>query len=418
MARQSKRVIIIGGGIIGGTTAYYLSQKGWSVTILEKTRFGDGASHGNCGLIVPTHTAPLNTPANLIKGIGWMVRKDAPLYMRYRVNAAWMRWLIQFIRHCFGDHRQRSEAGRALLMDDTITTYDAIIRKEGIDCDWEITGNCHLFLDQKGCDAFGADHKAKGPLKPNPTLLTGSRLRALMPALTPEVIGGWHDRRAAVLRPDAFMRELARVLKNMGVTIHEQTEWMDLDRKNGLALTAHTNRGAFAADAFVVATGAWTALYANALRFRIPIQPGKGYSVTVPRPAKAPALPCFFENERVVVTPWSNGLRLGGTMEFSGYDDCLNPTRLAALFKALGQYMPLPVSDKIEEAWCGWRPMTWDGLPIIDHLPGFKNVILAAGHNELGITMAPATGRLVAEMIHREALHVDPSFYRFGRFTA
>ena len=117
----------------------------------------------------------------------------------------------------------------------------------------------------------------------------------------------------------------------------------------------------------------------------------------------------------MVVTPWSDSLRLGGTMEFSGFDDNLNPLRLAALFRTLNQYMPLSIPDQIEEEWCGWRPITWDGLPIIDHLPDFENVVLAVGHNELGLTMAPATGQLVAEMTSQESPHIDPSFYQIDR---
>ena len=108
-------------------------------------------------------------------------------------------------------------------------------------------------------------------------------------------------------------------------------------------------------------------------------------------------------------------MRLGGTLEFSGFDDRLNPCRVAALFKAAKQYLPTSIPDKIEEAWCGWRPITWDGVPVIDHLPDVENVVLAAGHNELGLTMAPATGRLVAEMINQEVPHVDPFAYRIKR---
>ncbi len=417
MAIASKRALIIGGGIIGGMAAYFLCKKGWSVTILEKGRFGDGASHGNCGLIVPSHSIPLNTPANLMKGIGWMFKKNAPLYMRWRFDATWVRWMIQFIRHCQAHHRQRSMAGRTALMADAIALYDTIIAAEGIECDWKISGNCHLFRNQKACDAYGAGHKVDGLAESNLNLLTGSRLQAVAPTLSPDVVGGWHDGHAASIRPEAFLQALVTVLKNKGVVIHEQTEWQAFNRTEDLAVSACTNRGTFTADAFVVATGAWTPLRVQALGTRIPIQPGKGYSVTVRRPEKAPSMPCFFENERVVMTPWENGLRLGGTMEFSGYDEDLNSGRLTALFRALAQYMPFSVSGQIEEEWCGWRPMTWDGMPIVDHLPTFKNVVLAAGHNELGITMAPATGRLVAEMIHHETPSIDPSFYRIDRFT-
>ena len=397
-------------------TAYHLRKKGWSVTIVEKDRFGHGASHGNCGLVVPNHVVPLNTPANLFKGIGWMFKNDAPLFIRHRFDAAWIRWIIQFVRHCLGNHRQRSVAGRAPLMAYAIALYDDLIKTEGIDCDWDISGACHLFRDKKACDAYAKGYHLEKAGESDLQPVGKKHLRELMPALASGVTGGWYDPRVAAFRPDAFMGALARILKKMGVAIHEQTEWRGFGQKGNIALIAHTSRGVFVANAFVVATGAWTPLLAPALGCRLPIQPGKGYSVTTRRPDSTPALPCFFEEQRVVMTPWSKGMRLGGTLEFTGHDDQLNPRRLASLYNALGQYMPLSVSNDIKEEWCGWRPMTWDGLPIIDRLPDYRNVILAAGHNELGITMAPATGRLVAEMVNQEIPSIGPAFYRIGRF--
>jgi D-amino-acid dehydrogenase len=396
-------------------TAYFLHQKGWSVTIVEKDRFGSGASHGNCGLIVPSHAAPLNSPDNLITGIGWMLRKDAPLFIKLQTDAFWIRWMLQFIRHCFGNHRHVAAAGRAALMTDALSLYDTIIQAEQIDCDWDMAGTCHLFRSKKELAIYDATSIHIRDLHSPMTFLKGNRLRNLIPGIATDVIGGWHDHQAAHFRPDTFMHELAGILRKKGIDIIEQTTFIGFDKQYGRAVSARTNQGVFPADAFVVATGAWTSLLSHALGCRIPIQPGKGYSVTARCTGDLPVLPCFFEETRVVLTPWGDRLRLGGTMEFSGFDDSLNPRRVAALFKATKQYMPVSIPDKIEEAWCGWRPITWDGVPIIDHLPDMDNVVLAAGHNELGLTMAPATGRLVAEMMTNETPSIDPSFYGIDR---
>jgi len=409
---HQKRVVIIGGGIIGGMAAYFLATQGYAVTLIEKDRFGGGASHGNCGLIVPGHTMPLNRPENLIAGIRWMVKKDAPLFIRPRTEAAWIRWMLQFIRHCFGGHRQEAAAGRAGLMADALSLYDTIIRSEKIDCDWHMAGTCHLFRSKKELAAYGSTTGQIQGTRPPMTFLTKNRLRDRVPMVSAAVAGGWHDRRAGHFRPDTFMRELVGVLQKKGVRILEQTRFTGFGIGGGRAVTARTDRGGFAADAFVVATGAWTAQLSHALGCRVPIQPGKGYSVTVRCSAGVPTLPCFFEETRVVLTPWADRVRLGGTMEFSGYDDTLNRRRVNALFKATGQYLSMPVPDEIEEEWCGWRPITWDGLPIIDRLPDLDNVVLAAGHNELGLTMAPATGRLVAEMITGKQPSVGLSSFR------
>jgi D-amino-acid dehydrogenase len=358
----------------------------------------------------------LNSPENLIKGIGWMLKKNAPLFIRPRAKASWSWWMIQFVRHCFGSRRQVSAAGRGALMTDAISLYDTLIKTEGINCHWDTPGACHLFHSKKEFTAFGATNHLEGQNGFKVKALIGDPLYDLLPAITHEVVGMWHDQRVALLRPDTFMCELASILKNKGVEIVEQTEFTGFNREFGRAVSVHTNQGLFAAEAFVVATGAWTPMLSDALQCRIPIQPGKGYSITFRRPANSPTMPCFFEEKRVVVTPWPDSLRLGGTMEFSGFDDNLNPLRLDALLRALKQYMPISIPDQMEERWCGWRPITWDGLPIIDHLPGFENVVLAVGHNELGVTMAPATGQLVAAMTNREAPRVDLSFYRINRF--
>jgi len=411
VGNPNKRVVIIGGGIIGAMAAYFLHQKRWSVTIVEKDRFGCGASHGNCGLVVPSHESPLNSFSNLISGIGWMFKKDAPLFIKHRTDPAWIRWILQFIRHCADRQRQIAAAGRAALMANTIAMYETLIQTEGIDCHWDTSGTLHLFHDKRDWSAYGANQSRADFMKP----LRRDDLCALLPSIAPGVVGAWHDPGAAMLRPDALMSGLSGALKRNGVNIIEQTRCIGLKRKQGRAAAVQTDRGEFPAEAVVLSTGAWTSRLSKALGCRIPIQPGKGYSVTLPRIANSPALPCFFEETRVVMTPWSDGLRLGGTMEFSGFDDTLNPFRIATLFGALKKYLPLSLPPQIEEEWCGWRPMTWDGLPMIDHLPGTRNVILAAGHNELGLTMAPATGRLVAEMTSKEVPHVDPFAYRIGR---
>ena len=159
----------------------------------------------------------------------------------------------------------------------------------------------------------------------------------------------------------------------------------------------------------MVATGAWTPLLNRELGCRVPIQPGKGYSITMPRPALCPTFPLIFEEHRVAVTPFASGYRLGSTMEFAGYDDSLNRSRLAILTDAAKLYLKDPLAEPVEEEWWGWRPMTFDGLPVIDRAPAASNVLIAAGHNMLGLSMATATGKLVAELLAGAKPHIDPA---------
>jgi D-amino-acid dehydrogenase len=204
------------------------------------------------------------------------------------------------------------------------------------------------------------------------------------------------------------------LLEARGVTVHEDCEFRGFERQGRLARAAATSRGPLPAEAFVVATGAWTPILRRHLGCPVPIQPGKGYSITMGRPAHCPAIPLIFEEHRVAVTPMQSGYRLGSTMEFAGYDTSLNRRRLDLLRDGARHYLQEPLGEPVLEEWYGWRPMTSDGKPIIDRSPALANVWVAAGHNMLGLSMAPATGRLVAELLGGVSPHLDPAPYRAG----
>ncbi len=179
---------------------------------------------------------------------------------------------------------------------------------------------------------------------------------------------------------------------------------------------ARTAKGEFEADAFVVATGALTPRLEGLLGCKIPIQPGKGYSVTMPRPSVCPRIPLIFPETRVAVTPFETGYRLGSTMEFAGYDDSIRPERIQLLKDGAAPYLREPYGEVVEQEWFGWRPMTYDSVPILDRSRRHENVWVAAGHNMLGMSMAPASGKLVAEMMTGQAPHLDTAPYRLSRF--
>ncbi len=413
---KGSKVVIIGGGVIGAATAYYLKQKGWRVTIIDKDRFGYGASHGNCGLIVPDHILPLNSTDNLIKGIGWVFKKDAPLLIKPRFDPALAKWLMKFVLHCNQKDIRVSAEGRAALIQSAIDLYHALIIEEALDCDWEVKGALHIFKSRKEFENYGSYDALKKQFGVDATPLDRNALLKQEPAVGDKVAGAWFSMHTAHFRPDGFMKELKRVLIQKGVEIIEQTEVTGFKSKNNRAVAAVTGQEHFTADQFVVATGAWAPLLNNALGCRLPIQPGKGYSVTMQRPQNCPSIPCFFQETGVVITPWQSDIRLGGTMEFAGYDESLNRLRLDALLHAAQSYLCDVKFSSIKDEWCGWRPMTCDGLPIIDRSPRLENVMIAAGHNMLGLTMAPGTGKLVSEILSGETPHVDPYPYRVSRF--
>jgi D-amino-acid dehydrogenase len=413
---RTAHVCVIGGGVIGASTAYQLCLRGRRVTLVEKDAFGHGSSWGNCGIILPGHVLPLSSVENLRAAIRWMVRKDAPLHIAPRLDPALWSWLLRFSLCCRQASIHRSASGIAPMLRGAVDAYEAFFARENIMCDWGRRGALHLFRSEKALQLHTAVDKRIRRYARGETLVPKEKLLAELPVATNTAAGAWKDEDAAHLRPERLMKEWERVLRGNGVEILENTSWSGFRRANGRIEAAATSRGEVAADAFVVATGAWTPLLSEALGERIPIQPGKGYSVTFSGVRGFPSVPCFFSEDQVVTTTWGDKARLGGTMEFAGYDDRINRRRIEALYRSARRYLPGVAFGNLEEEWYGWRPMTFDGLPVIDRLAGCSNAMIAAGHNMLGISMAPATGRLVAEILCGERPHIDPSPYRISRF--
>jgi D-amino-acid dehydrogenase len=417
MSTAARRVVVVGGGIIGTACAHFLVRDGWQVTIIERGAFGGGSSWGNCGLVCPSHVLPLAEPGAVGMALRSVFRKDAPFSIRPRLDPALWSWLLHFALRC--NERAMIEAGRGIqaLLDSSRELYRAIIEREALDCEWETRGLLYVYRSRELMDGYAETDRLLAETFHRPARrYDGDAVVELEPALQPGLAGGWHYEGDAHLRPDKLLRSWRHVLEAAGVTVREHCALDGFLIRSGRASTVATDQGEFPAEAFVVATGAWTPLLHRHLGGRIPIQPGKGYSLTMPRPAPCPAIPLIFPETRVAVTPFRSGYRLGSTMEFAGYDTTINPRRLQLLRDGARPYLREPDCDPVEEEWYGWRPMTYDGLPIIDRSPQLENVLIAAGHNMLGLSMAPATGRLVAELLGGAPPHIDPTPYRVDRF--
>jgi D-amino-acid dehydrogenase len=410
-------VLIVGGGVIGSACAYYLAKAGRQVTILEQGQFGKGCSHGNCGFVSPSHVLPLATPGAAGKAIRSLMSADSPFYIKPRLDLKLWRWFWHFARRC--NVRDMMESGRAIqaLLNSSRTLYDELIAAESMDCEWQTLGILFVMASQEGMEHFAETARLlKEEFNVSTKRYDGPEVDRLEPALKPGLAGGFLFDCDAHLRPDKLIAAWRDVLQRQAVTIREQVQVHGIVRDGRVARALQTSQGEVAADTTIFATGAWTPLLSDSLGCRVPIQPGKGYSITMPRPAVCPTIPLLFEEHRVAVTPMHSGYRLGSTMEFAGYDATLNPRRLALLKAGAEHYLREPYAEPVVEEWFGWRPMTWDSRPIIDRSPALDNVWIAAGHNMLGVSMSPATGKLVAELISGATPHVDPAPYRATRF--
>ena len=307
-------------------------------------------------------------------------------------------------------------AGRHALLDSSRDLYKQFILEQDIECEWQEVGLLFVFSHQEHFEHYEqTDKLTRQHFGVGARPLAGDALVEFEPAIKPGLAGAWLYENDCHLRPDKLMRALRQRLENNGVEFVEEFAVAQFASQNGTLRSVSGAAGDLEADTFVVATGAWTPMLNDQLGCNVPIQPGKGYSLTMPKPSRMPRVPMIFEEDRVAITPMQSKYRIGSTMEFAGYDTTLNRRRLDQLKIVAQRYLHDPYCDPVEETWFGWRPMTWDGKPIIDRCPRFENVMIAAGHNMLGLSMATATGKLVSEMLLGLPLHIDPAHYALDR---
>ena len=409
-------VLIIGGGAIGLATALALLDAGRGVRILEAGAVGGGASHGNCGTITPSHAPPLAAPGVVAQALRWMFTPDAPLYLKPRIDPALWHWLLRFAARCNPRDWRQSTQARAALLNDARARLADWVGRYGLQCEFEEEGLDYVFRDPRKFQQYVDESVVLKTFGIATQVFGGTDYEREEPAMLPGVAGAIRFPGDARLRPDRYVAELARVVRERGGVIEEQCRVDRLEpTSDGVRLA--TSQGERKGGEAVIALGAWTPAFARRLGIRAPIQPGKGYSITYSRPARVPRHPMVLKDRSVCVTVWDSGFRLGSTMEFSGHDDTLNATRLAALERGAREFLREPVGAEVHERWCGWRPMTWDDLPLLGRAPGQRKVWIAAGHGMLGISMSTATGQLMADLMTGRSPAFDPSPYRPERFA-
>lgn len=418
MNEGDAEVLILGGGVIGLACAFYLLSEGRSVRLLEQGRVGAAASHGNCGTLTPSHAPPLAAPGMVGQALRWMLSPSAPLYIKPRWDPALMRWLRQVAGRCNAADWRASGLAKGALLNYSRALTEDLVYGQDLDCGFEASGFHYVFRTERALERQRRDLPLLAELGIRASVLDGAALAADEPALLPGMAGAIHFPGDAQLRPDRYTAELARLVRAAGGVIEEGVCVTGFETgRNGIE-AVQTSEGRRSGGRVLLALGAWSPQFARNLGLAIPVQPGKGYSITYERPALAPRRPLVLKERSVCVTAWNDGFRLGSTMEFSGYDDRLNRTRLAALERGAAQYLREPAGPSKREEWCGWRPMVVDDLPLIGRSPRHSNLWLATGHGMMGIGMAAGTGRLVTDLMLGRPPLVDPAPYAPARFSA
>lgn len=417
MTTNKNDIIIIGGGIIGLACAHYLMEQGASVTIIEDRQVGSGASHGNCGLLFFSDVITLCAPGVVSKEIIRILRGTSPLYIKPELDMNRLTFLLRFALNCRKGHMNRAAEAKHTLLSYSDHLFRQLFDNDTLACDDEDQGVLTAYLSKKAFEGFHQANAFNEQFGLGYKKLPRAQALDFEPALSPAVVGAWfsdHDRH---VRPERLVSAWKNDLIRRGLKIKEMCRARGFTYEHGRIKGVHTNLGTFFANAFVLAAGAFSPEIAKVLDVFLPIQPGKGYSITMGRPEICPTRPCILHERNMVVTPWKNGYRLGGTMEFSGFSASLNRIRLNKLIQGAAEYMRTPVGRPVVEEWTGVRPMTYDDMPVVGRMSKFSNLVVATGHGMLGLTFATGTGKIVSDLILENRPEIDPAPFSPERFN-
>jgi len=394
------KVVVVGAGISGLCCAYYLRRRDVEVTILDSADVGArrASSWGNGGWIAPAQAGPLPEPGLTLYGLRALVSADSALYFRPSYLPRLTPWLARFWTYCNQSDYDAGVAALAALGKRVFQLVDEMV-DDGIRFDlWKLGMVCATSKPEEARKVLRSlEGMRKHGYELPDDILGEDEIRALEPSLNDRVKAGFHLAEQWNVKADTMTTGLGTKLREMGVEIVAGAEVTAFDRSDSVVRAAHTTNGDVSGDAFVLAAGSWTTPLARKLGIKIPMEPGKGYSFLL-RPKVMPKHGILFADIHAGVTPLGDRVRIGGTMEFSGYNLSIDERRISNLFRLARDYVDLETPD-YEEPWAGLRPMTVDGLPILDWAQPYRNAYIATGYSMLGMTVSPPAGEAMAEMI-------------------
>jgi len=397
---MNKSIVVIGGGIIGLCSAYYLQKEGHKVTIVDQSNLDSGASYVNAGYLSPSHIIPLSAPGVMIKGLKWMFNSSSPLYIKPRLDLDFLKWVWAFNKSCNTSHVHKSAP---IIRDISVLSqelFDDIKNSENFTYHYDKKGLLMLCLTEKTLEEEVKMAKLAQNLGLEASEINIEDIKKLEPNVEINAIGATYYRGDSHTTPNEFMNDMKAHLKSSGVQFYTNEKVQDLDFKNGKITSIQTNKQALSANEFVLAAGSWSSLLSKKLGLKLLLQAGKGYRINTVKPTGI-TIPAIMAESKAAVTPMSGFTRFAGTMEIAGINHNINKVRVEAIAKAATQYYPNIVLTKEEKenAACGLRPVSPDGLPYIGKSSKCNNLTIATGHAMMGWSMATATGRLVSEII-------------------
>jgi D-amino-acid dehydrogenase len=406
---MSKNVLIIGGGVIGLATAYYCARRGHRVTLLERRgEEHENCSWGNAGLVVPSHFVPLAAPGMVALGLKWMWDPESPFYIKPRMSWDLFAWVARFWRAATAAHVRRSAP---LLRDLNLASracFEELAALPDNDFGLVTRGLVILCRTQHALDDEARLAERANELGVPAQVLDRNGLAELDPQVTTNAVGGVFFPKDCHLLPEQFLAGLRRLAAAAGAVSQWNTEVTGFAQQGERLAAVQTSRGAFQGDEIVLAGGAWSPVIVRQLGLKIPMQAGKGYSLTLSSPPQLPQVSAVCVEARIAVTPMAGRLRFGGTMELAGLNEQVSARRVQGIINNALKYYPAFSPQDFEGIvpWCGLRPCSPDGLPYLGRTAKYANLTIATGHAMMGLSLGPITGRIVAEIVSDER----PSF--------
>jgi len=444
---KNKEVAVIGGGIIGLCSAYYLHKAGKSVVVIDKGEIGKACSFGNAGYITPSHFVPLAAPGMIQKGLKWMLNPQSPFFVRPSLNLDFLHWLWSFSKRCTQQHTLNTQEAILDINLKSLALYEELHAEDALEFQFYQKGLLMLYKTEKGLKEEAKTVKQANRLGLNAKLLSPNELKRLEPNIDFDVIGAAHYPEDAHIAPYELLSSLRVYLETVGVEFIEQAEVTNFNtgslqsddipaNRSGpiKIVSAHYSKGAekglISADEFILANGAWSGETGKRLGLELPVQAGKGISITISNDPNNKCSPTTFDcktpfilsEAKVAVTPFNNEIRFGGTMELGVLADQerrgISPNRIKGLLKSAGRYLPAFRADNIDQSqfWSGFRPCSPDGLPIIGRCQPYTNLTVSTGHAMMGLSLGPISGKLVSEIITGSTASVNLGPFDPNRF--
>jgi len=412
--KMADRIVVIGAGIVGVSTALWLCRAGKTVTLIDRLPPGEGTSHGNAGVLAACSIVPVTTPGLVGKSPKLLLDSDFPLFLRWSYLPKLAPWLIKYLSHANDRDTRRIAAGLEHIVGDTVEQHMALSSDTCAEKWVRKSDYIFAYTNRAAYEADSYVWELRRKAGFTCIEVEGDAVREIEPSLGPSItfLAVLKDH-GYVLSPGKYVKALAEVFRDMGGEI-VQAEVCDFDLSAGRIRCVMTDQGEYPCQSAVLATGVWSKPLAKKLNLSIPLESERGYHIVYKNPSHALKAPVMVASGKFVATPMEEGIRCAGVVEFGGLNAGPSKAPLALLRKKVRDAFPdLSCEEEIE--WLGHRPAPSDSLPLIGEI-GASGVYSALGHHHIGLTGGPKTGRLVADLITDKGINIDMTPYDPDRF--